>query len=139
MKQHTLAALLTTMLATSAGAQPPPRNDPPAPPPPHLAVPPAEALAAISELTPAQQVELRKILIERRDALDNVRAKTRVEREALDRRERSEHDRVDEQTTQRLRAALGDEGYARYARWSAEHQGPAQRPPRPLDPAAPPT
>jgi hypothetical protein len=110
MRHSTLSALLTTLLAGSAGAQP----QPPGPPP---SVPPTEALATIPELSPAQQVELRNILLERRNALEAARDKARAALEAQRRRDRDEIERIEEQSSARLRKALGDDGFRRYAEW----------------------
>jgi hypothetical protein len=114
--------VLTMLVSTSAFAQ----MMPPGPPGP----PPAEALATIPGLTTAQQVELRRILIQRRDAQDAAHAKARSEMEALHIKERSEAERIDEQYTDQLRKALGDDGYKNYALWDLAHRGPPDRGPR---------
>lgn len=114
MKNHTLAALLTTMLAASAGAQA-------LPPPP--GVPSAEAIATLPDLSATQQDELRRILHERRDALDAARDKARATREAQMRKDRDEFERIEDQSSARIRKLLGDEGFRRYAEWSLAHRG----------------
>lgn len=112
MKNHTLAALLTTMLAASAGAlaMPPPDG-----------VPSAQAVATLPDLSATQQDELRKILHERRDALEAARDKSRAAREAQMRKDRAEFERIDEQSDARIRKLLGDDGFRRYAEWSLAH------------------
>jgi len=89
-------------------------------------VPSAEMLATIDGLSASQQADLRKILREQRDAEDAVRTRLRGEREALDLRERNEHDRITDQTTQKLRSALGEDGFRAYAQW-ATRRGPGPR------------
>lgn len=139
MKTQTLAALLTTMLAASAsaGAQPLPHGE--GPPRERPEVPPGEALAAIPGLDAAQQVELRKILRERRDALEALREKSRAAFEAQRRRERDEAERIDDESSGRVRKLLGDDGYRRYAEWRAAHArrdaDAGGRDDRPLPPA----
>ena len=117
--------VLAMLVSTSAFAQMM-TPGPPGPPGP----PPAEALATIPGLTTAQQVELRRILIQRRDAQDAAHAKARSEMEALHVKERSEAERIDEQYTDQLRKALGDDGYKNYAQWDLSHRGPPDRGPR---------
>ena len=117
MKNQTLAALLTTMLASSAGARAMP---PPAGPAPG-GVPSAEAIATLSDLTAPQQDELRRILHERRDALEAARDKSHAAREAQMRKDRDEFERIDEQSSARIRKLLGDDGFRRYAEWSLAH------------------
>ena len=143
MKTQTLAALLTTMLAASAGAQPMPPE--PVPPPRGRAdVPPAEALAAIPGVDATQQSELRKILRERRDALEALRDKSHAAFEAQRRHDRDEAERIDDQSGERIRKLLGDEGYRRYAQWLLPHarrgddaRDGDRRPPPSVDGAAP--
>jgi hypothetical protein len=91
------------------------------PPPPM--VPRAEELATVPDLSAAQQAEVRKILIQRRDAQEAAHDKTRTEMEALRTRERNEHERIDGQTSDQLRKLLGDDGYRNYAEWSLAHRG----------------
>lgn len=92
-------------------------------------MPSAEVLATIDGLSASQQADLRKILREQRDAEDALRTRLRSDREALDQRERSEHERIEDQTTQKLRSALGDEGYRAYALWTTQRgPGPGPRP-----------
>ena len=74
-------------------------------------LPSAEALATVPNLTTAQQIEVRKILVERRDAHEAAAAKSRAERDALAKKDRAEHERIDDQSTDRLRKLLGDDGY----------------------------
>ena len=114
------AALLAALFATAVGAQsmPPP---PPGPP----GVPPAEELATVPDLTAAQQADVRKILIQRRDAQEAAHTRLRAEFDALRVKERNEHERIDEQTSEQLRHLLGDDGYRKFADWDLAHRGPA--------------
>ncbi|HZP64970.1 MAG TPA: hypothetical protein VFB32_01560 [Rudaea sp.] len=98
------------------------------PPPPGPGVPPADALATVPDLSAAQQIELRKILIQRRDAFEAVQTKARAEHEALRLKERGEFERIDGETSAQLRKLLGDEGYRRYAEWEMAHRGPGPGP-----------
>ena len=118
-----IAALILWSVALGVGAQPAPGGPPHAP-----GAPSPEALATIPNLSAAQQVELRRILIERRDAHDMQAAKTRGEREALARKDRGEHERIDEQSAERLRKLLGDDGYKAFAEWQMAHRGPPHGP-----------
>jgi hypothetical protein len=123
----TLAALIlwTASLAASAQA---PMGGPPRPPGP----PSSEALATVPNLTATQQSELRKILIEQRDAHEAVEAKSRAEYEAAAKKDRGEHERIEEQTADRLRKLLGDDAFRQFAQWQLEHHpggsGPAPGP-----------
>ena len=90
-------------------------------------VPSAEVLATIEGLNANQQADLRKILREQRDAQDTLRTRLRSDRETLDQRERSERERIADQTTQKLRSALGEDGYRAYAQWATQ-RGPGARP-----------
>ncbi|HEY6942523.1 hypothetical protein [Dokdonella sp.] len=121
MKTQSLAALLTAMLAASAGAQPMPRVGPPLG---HADVPPAEALATIPGIDAAQQAELRRILRERRDALEALRDKSRAAIDTQRKRDRDEAERIDDQSAERIRKLLGDDGYRRYAQWHDSHRRP---------------
>ena len=101
---------------------PPPPHGMPMPPPgggPMGGVPSPEMLALIPDLTVAQQVEVRKILIARRDAIDALRDK-----------ERTEHERIDDQSAERLRKLLGEDGYRTFAQSTAPH-GPGREGPSP--------
>jgi hypothetical protein len=124
MKRHLPSLiLLAAFCAARAVAQQPP-------PPPM--VPPAEELATVPGLSAAQQADVRKILIQRRDAHEAARDKTRTEMDALRTKERNEHERIDGQFSEQLRKLLGDEGYRNFAEWSLAHRGPHQptMPPR---------
>jgi hypothetical protein len=105
----------------------------PPPPPGGAHVPPAEELATMPGVTPAQQAEIRKILLQRRDAQEALQHKMRDEFDALHAKERSEHERVDDQASAQLRKLLGDEGYRNYAEWTLAHRAPhgGTRPGRP--------
>lgn len=141
MMKHTLVALALCIAAGSsaaAGLDLPP-GSPPGPPPGPMArgpgggpmhgpgVPPAELLATIDGLDASQQADIRKILREQRDAFDALRERSRGEREAIEQRERGERERIEDQTAQKLRSALGEDGYRAYARWSMQ---PGPMPPR---------
>lgn len=116
-----LAALAAAGTAFAAGAGEPPGPAPHGPGTPHgPGIPPAEALATIDGLGAAQQADIRKILRERRDAEDALGSRLRAERETLDQRERAERERIEDQATQKLRAALGEDGYRSYARWATQ-------------------
>ncbi len=123
MKQTTLASVLTALLAAGsvpAMADPGPHGSPPG-------VPSAEALALIDNLDTKQQTEIRKILTERRNAEEALRSRMHGEREALARRERTEREQLDANTSQRLREALGEEGFRHYARWATNSRPPISR------------
>lgn len=129
VKKKIACALALAVTATAgvalATAQDGPRGPMPGPHGP--GAPSAEMLATIDGLSASQQADLRKILREQRDAEDTLRTRLRGEREALDLRERNEHDRITDQTTQKLRSALGDDGYRAYAQWATQ-RGPGPRP-----------
>jgi hypothetical protein len=121
----TMRTLLLTLLLASAAAAaqpiteiagplPPPR---PGPGPSH--VPSPEELATVPELDAAQQAEVRKILIQRRDAHDALRATEAAEREAARSRSRAEHERIDDDSSTRLRKLLGEDRYRKLATWLA--------------------
>lgn len=110
-----------------------PRGPIPGPHGPGPGAPSAEMLATIDGLNANQQADLRKILREQRDADDALRTRLRGEFEALAQRERNEHERIADQTTQKLRSALGEDGYRAYAQW-ATRRGPGPRPPGAHDP-----
>ena len=116
--KHALIALALATCATSRAQMPPP------PPPPDDAVPPAAVLATAPELSAAQQAQIRQILIQRRDADEQIHQKARAEIEALHTRERAEHEKADAQASDALRKLLGDEGYRRFAEWQLAHRGP---------------
>ena len=116
--KHALVAL-ALLCVDSVRAQQPPA------PPPRDGVVPALMLAAVPELSAAQQSEVRRILTQRRDAAEAVREKTRGEMQALHAKERAEHERIDTQATEQLRKLLGDDGLRRFAQWQFAHHGPA--------------
>jgi len=118
--------LITALLAAGAAqAQPAPRNGLP---PPAGGLMSPEALATVPDLSPAQQIEVRKILIQRRDAHDAVRAKERSERDAQMARVRAEDERIDDASSAQLRKLLGDDGYRALAQWlsQAHPRGPGR-------------
>ncbi|MEO8804198.1 MAG: hypothetical protein ABI304_06380 [Rudaea sp.] len=114
---HLSAIMLATLFSVGAGAQPMP------PHPGSRGLPSMEALATVPSLSVAQQIELRKILIQRRDAQQAARAKTRAEFDALRVKGRNERERIDDQTSEQLRKLLGDDGYRHYAEWDLDHHG----------------
>ena len=71
MKRAPLSILVFALACASAALAEPPG-------PPGGGVPPAEALATIPNLTPAQQLEVRKILTQRRDAQEAAQTKMRA-------------------------------------------------------------
>ncbi|MBO9663301.1 periplasmic heavy metal sensor [Dokdonella sp.] len=129
-----LAVLVATGAAWAAGPGCPPGPMPHGPDGPHPGpgpgIPSAEMLATADDLSATQQADIRKILRERRDAEDALRSRLRGEREAIDQRERTERERIEDQSAQKLRAALGEDGYRAYARWMSQ-RGPGPLPPRP--------
>lgn len=128
MKRTRLFFLVCAALfAAGAFAQPGPMGPMP-PGPPGDRVPPAEALATAPGLTPAQQVEVRKILIQRRDADEAACDKIRTQMEALRTQERNERERIDTQASDQLRKLLGDDGYRRFAEWNLANRGPGDGP-----------
>lgn len=87
-------------------------------------VPAAEELATLPGASAAQQAEIRKILLQRRDAQETLRESMRAQFDALHTKERSEHERIDDQASAQLRKLLGDDGYRAYAEWTLAHRGP---------------
>jgi hypothetical protein len=124
MKNLILAtALFTALAAADVAAQP---MGPPGPPPGERA--PSAELLATSDLTPAQQTDVRRILMQKRDALDAAESKLRAQAEALHKQMRDERERIEAQTSDQLRKALGEDAYKRYAEWSLRHErGPMDR------------
>ena len=112
------AALMSAFAACNVSAQP---MMPGPPPPPGGGAPSAEMLAT-TDLTTAQQADVRRILVQKRDALDAAESKLRAQAEALHKQMRDEHERIDAQTSDQLRKALGDDAYKRYAEWSLRHE-----------------
>jgi hypothetical protein len=108
------AALFATLAGFDAGAHPPG-------PMPGGHVPSAEMLAA-SDLTPAQQADVRRILTQKRDALDTAESKLHTQMEALHKQMRDEHEHIETQTSEQLRKSLGEDAYKRYAEWSLRHE-----------------
>ena len=110
-KTKTLAAsLLVTLLATAAYAGPPgPRS---APDPQAR----AEKLATVPGLTQAQRDDIIRIEDESREAQRGLMEKAR-----------SDHQKLRDETTRKLRVALGDKAYADYATWKLEQRGEHRR------------
>jgi hypothetical protein len=117
----TRTLLLAVLLAAGAAEAQPVLHGPPGPPPPLAppGVPSPEALATVPDLDAAKQAEVRKLLIQRRDAHEALGAKEDAEREAMKTRYRAEHERIDDDSGARLRKLLGDEGYRALAAWLA--------------------
>ncbi len=112
-----IAALILCSASLAAYAQAPMGG------PPHAhGLPSAEALATVPNLTAAQQIEVRKILVERRDAHEAAAAKSRAERDAMAKKDRAEHERIDDQSSDRLRKLLGDDGFRQFAEWQMTHR-----------------
>jgi hypothetical protein len=111
-------ALMGAFAACNLGAQP---MMPGPPPSPGGGVPSAEMLAT-TDLTTAQQADVRRILMQKRDALDAAESKLHAQAEALHKQMRDEHERIDAQTSDQLRKALGEDAYKRYAEWSLRHE-----------------
>ncbi|HEY0179403.1 MAG TPA: hypothetical protein VGC30_07205 [Dokdonella sp.] len=115
---RTMLFFALAALAGAASAQALPGPGPFGPP-----LPSAEELATIPSLSATQQSELRKILAERADALDAAREKSRAALEAQRRRDRAEFERIETQSSDRIRALLGDDGFRRYAEWMQARRG----------------
>lgn len=113
--------LITVLLAAgTVEAQPMPPG-PHGPPPP--GAPSPEALATVPDLDAAKQAEARRILIQRRDAHDALRTKEDAERDAARARYRAEHERVDDESSTKLRKLLGEDGYRALAAWLIAPRG----------------
>jgi len=125
-KRGVLALLLAAVCAADLNAAPGPGGPPAGPPEPPPA-PSAEELATVPSLTTDQQVQLHKLLLERRDAHEAIGKRTRDLMEAQREKDRVEHERIDEQNTDRVRKLLGDEGFRQYAQWQLAHRGPGPR------------
>ena len=121
MKRTLLFAVL--LAAGVAEAQPAPHGPPGAPPGPPRGAPSPEALASVPDLDAAKQVEVRKLLIQRRDAHDALRVKEDAERDATKARYRAEHERIDDESSARLRKLLGDDGYRALSAWLVGPRG----------------
>ncbi|MEO6690256.1 MAG: hypothetical protein ABIS07_01255 [Dokdonella sp.] len=120
-RRGALALLLAAACAVDAHAAPGPHG-PPGPPP----APSAEELATLPSLSGEQQVQLHKILIERRDAHEAVARRSRDAFDAQREKDRAEHERIDAQSTDRVRTLLGEDGFRRYAKWQQAHRGPGR-------------
>ena len=123
MKKMLAALLLSGSAATAVAQEMPPAGRPHGP---GMVSP--ELLATIPDLTTVQQADLRKLLLERRDAHEAVEAKSRAERDALRKKDRAEHERIDSESAERVRKMLGDDGYRRFAEWQLSHHGPPHGP-----------
>ena len=126
MKKFTIGTLLFC-IAASASAQ----FGPPGPPP----VPSALDVAAIPGLSGDQQAGVRKILLQRRDAVEALMNRQRADFDALRRKERNERERIDDAAAASLRKLLGDDGMRKFAEWhGAQHGGHGRGPGMPRDP-----
>ncbi len=110
-------ALLVALSAPAAMAQSPAHEAGPA-----ARVPSAEQLATIPSLSSTQQVELHKLLVERRAAMESAREKSREAWQAQRERTRAERERIDQDYSTRMRQALGDEGFASFAQWQSKQR-----------------
>lgn len=131
--------LLITILLAAAGAadaHPMPPGPPGPPPPRDAGAPSPEALATVPDLDAAKQAEVRKILIQRRDAHEALRAKEDAEREAARARYRAEHERIDDDSSTKLRKLLGEDGYRALAQWLVAPRGMGPERPRGPHPGA---
>lgn len=104
MKSRLAQALALVLLASLAAGTSHARS------PAHRGVS-QEQLATVPGLTAAQQ-----------DAIYRIETERRAAHEALVAKERPAHKQIEEQTTQKLRAALGDEAYTTYAAWKLERR-----------------
>jgi len=120
--QRTLL-LIVLLAAGVVEAQPAPHGPPGPPRPGPPGAPSPEALASVPELDASKQVEVRKLLLQRRDAHDALRAKEDAERDATMARYRAEHERIDDDSSARLRKLLGDDGYRALAAWLVGPRG----------------
>lgn len=106
--------LAATLAATAGIAHADGRRDVPPP------VPSTELLATVPGLTATQQQEIRRIEIDKRDALEALRIK-----------QRNEFERIDAQADERIRKLLGEDGYRRFAEWKRDNaRGPLARGPQ---------
>ena len=101
------ATLLATLLATAAYAAPRNGPDPQAR---------ADKLASVPGLSQAQRDDILRIESEGREAQRALMEKTRGERQKLR-----------DETTSKLRVALGDKAYADYVTWRMEQRGEHRR------------
>lgn len=108
--------LLISMLLLGAAAAASAQWGPPVPSP--------LVLAAIPGLSSDQQVGVRKILQQHRDAIETLASKEHAEMEAMRQRARAERERADDSTDASLRKLLGDEGYRKFAEWHVSQRGP---------------
>jgi hypothetical protein len=122
-RRGVLALLLAAVCATDANAAPDPGGPPGGPPGPPPA-PSAEALATVPSLTTEQQVQLHKLLVERRDALETIAKRSRDLMDAQREKDRVEHERIDDANSERVRKLLGDDGFRQYAQWQLARRGP---------------
>lgn len=103
--------------AAQAQALPDGPRGPGAPHPPGPPMLSPEMLATATGLSAEQQVEVRRILIERRDAHEALRARDAAARAEAMAKSRAAHERIDDESSARLRKLLGDDGYRKFAEW----------------------
>ena len=129
MKKLMIGTLLLCIAASAAAQFGPPG------PPAGAPVPSALDVAAIPGLSADQQAGVRKILLQRRDAVEALMTRQRAEFDALRQKERNEHERIDDTTAASLRKLLGDDGMRKFAEWhSAQHGGRGPGPGMPHGP-----
>lgn len=129
MKKLMIGTLLLCITASAAAQFGPPG------PPPGARVPSALDIAAIPGLSAEQQAGVRKILLQRRDAVEALMTRQRADFEALRQKERNEREHIDDTAAASLRKLLGDDGMRKFAEWhGAQHGGHGRAPGMPRDP-----
>jgi len=123
MNKLMIGALLLCITASAAAQFGPIGPPPPAP------VPSALDVAAIPGLSADQQAGARKILLQRRDAVEALMTRQRADFDALRQKERNERERIDDTAAASLRKLLGDDGMRKFAEWhGAQHGGHGRGP-----------
>jgi hypothetical protein len=122
-KRRVLALLLAAACVADVNAAPGQGGHPGGPPGPPPA-PSAEQLATVPSLTADQQVQLHKLLLERRDAHQAIAKRSRDLMETQRDKDRVEHERIDDANSERVRKLLGEDGFRQYAQWQLSHRGP---------------
>ena len=117
MNKLMIGTLLLCVAASAAAQFGPPG------PPPGGPVPSALDVAAIPGLSADQQAGVRKILLQRRDAVEALMTRQRADFEALRQKERGERERIDDTAAASLRKLLGDDGMRKFAEWHAAQRG----------------
>ncbi|MEP6940926.1 MAG: hypothetical protein ABI846_14260 [Rudaea sp.] len=114
MKKLSIGILLLCVAASASAQFGPP-------------VPTALEVAAIPGLSGDQQAGVRKILLQRRDAVEALMIRQHADFDALRQKERGERERIDDTTAVSLRKLLGDDGLHKFAEWHAaqrDNHGP---------------